>query len=301
MLSAGTVPVFNSRRRAPGNERVFMLSAVGIASEIVFDGVYFVVLVGEADADAARTHLSQYEHERGPRPPPPAPLPVLPHAWVGSAFYAATLIIIGLMVSNGFWRLDAFDAGQIDAARVRSGQWWRAWTALTLHLDGTHLVANLVAGIWFGYLAARQIGSGVSWLLIVTGAALANLLESLLGPVTHQSVGASTAVFTALGMLSAHSWRLRAPALQQWAQRWAPLVGGVILLAWFGAGGDDQDPDVVRHTDVVAHVLGFFTGIGMGMIAARRQAWMAKHLPQWLAGLATLASIAVAWTCALVS
>ena len=298
-MSGGTSPVFRSTRRGPSNERAFVLAAVGIPADVVFDGLQFVVMVSESDADAATTHLTKYELERGPRPPPPPPLPALPHAWVGCAVYALLLIAIGLMVSNGFWRLDAFDAGELDAARVQSGQWWRAWTALTLHLDGTHLTANLVAGIWFGYLAARQIGSGVSWFLIVTGAAAANLIEALTGPETHQSVGASTAVFTALGMLSAHSWRLRAPALRQWAQRWAPLVAGVVLLAWFGAG--DQDTDAVAHTDVVAHILGFLTGIGLGVLAASQQPWILARVPQWLAGLAAVASIAVAWTFALLS
>jgi rhomboid protease GluP len=276
-----------------------MLVAVGIPADIVFDGLQFIVLVSAADATLALTHLTKYELERRPGPPPPQSLPVLPHAWVGCVVYSVLLIVIGLLVSNGFWRLDAFDAGELDAARVQSGQWWRAWTALTLHLDGTHLTANLVAGIWFGYLAARQIGSGVSWFLIVTGAALANLIEALTGPETHHSVGASTAVFTALGMLSAHSWRLRAPALQQWARRWAPLVGGVVLLAWFGAG--DEDSDAVAHTDVVAHVLGFLTGIALGAMAARWHSWIEARISQRLAGLAAVASIAVAWLFALLS
>jgi membrane associated rhomboid family serine protease len=276
-----------------------MLGAVGIQSSIVFDGLQFVVLVSDADVASALSHLTQYEVERRPGPPPPPPLPALPHAWVGCVVYAALLVCIGLMVSNGFWRLDAFDAGALDAARVQGGQWWRAWTALTLHLDGSHLVANLAAGIWFGYLAARQVGSGVSWLLIVAAAGAANLIEAMAGPGSHQSVGASTAVFASLGLLSAHSWRLRAPALQQWAQRWAPLVGGLVLLAWFGAG--DQDPDAVVHTDVVAHVLGFAMGIAAGVLAARQRACIGQRVPQWAAGLAAVTWIALAWTFALLS
>jgi membrane associated rhomboid family serine protease len=299
-MAGAVVPVFRSRRRGPSNERAFVLQAVGIAAEIVFDSLQFVVLVDENDAASALTHLSNYERERQPRPPPP--LPRLPHAWVGCVVYAVLLVAIGLMVSNGFWRLDAFDLGELDAARVQQGQWWRAWTALTLHRDGQHLIANLGAGIWFGYLAARQVGSGLSWLLTVTGAAIANLVEALLGPGTHRSVGASTAVFAALGVLSAHSWRMQAPMLQQWALRWAPLVGGIVLLAWFGAGDQDatdplMHPDV--HTDVVAHVLGFLAGIGLGALAARTPARMLNRLPQWFAGLAAVASIVVAWAFAL--
>src|SRR5690606_29475617 len=132
---------------------------------------------------------------------------------------------------------------------IRSGEWWRAVTALTLHVDAPHLVANLVAGSWFGYLAGRRLGPGHAWAATVAMATAANLLEGYLGPVLHRSVGASTAVFAALGLIAAHAWRERYPLRARWAVRWAPLVGGVLLLGWLGTEGE--------HTDVIAHVLGF--------------------------------------------
>ncbi|MGH8322802.1 MAG: rhomboid family intramembrane serine protease, partial [Steroidobacteraceae bacterium] len=182
------------------------------------------------------------------------------------------------------------------------GQWWRAWTALTLHLDGAHLAANLGAGVWFGYLAARQIGAGSAWFLVVTGAALANLFEGLLGPPAHRSVGASTAAFTALGLMAAYSWRERFQVPQRWARRWGPLVGGVILLGWTGSGGGSEEGSVSQNVDLVGHVAGFVVGILLGATAAlpgcRR---MLDRVPQWLAGGVALASIVVAWACALLS
>jgi rhomboid protease GluP len=298
-MTPGTKAVFYSLDRAQCNERAFVLNAVGIAAAVGFDGLQYFLEVSEPEAERALAHLTQYESERRPRPAPPPPIPTLPNAWVGCTIYAIVLIGIGLLVSNGVWRLDSFDVGELDGARVQGGQWWRAWTALTLHLDGSHLVANLAAGIWFGYLAAGQIGSGITWLLIVTGAAAANLIEGALGPPEHRSVGASTAVFTALGLLAAYSWRLRASTAQRWALRWAPLVGGVVLLGWFGTGGGDEINQVV-HTDVVAHALGFLVGVLLGALAA--QAWarrLSVRLPQWLAGLGAVASIAIAWGFAL--
>jgi membrane associated rhomboid family serine protease len=300
-MSAAAAEVYRSTRHADCDERAFVLAALGIRSSVSHDGVQFVLLVEEVEAARALTQLQQYEQERRAAPAPePAPPAVHAHAWIGCAIYALTLVGIGLLISNGFGRLDAFDTGELDAARVQSGQWWRAWTALTLHLDGAHLAANVAAGIWFGYLAARQIGSGNAWLLIVSGAALANLFEALLGPAEHRAVGASTLVFTALGMLAAHSWRVRYSPSQRWARQWAPLVGGVVLLGWFGSGGDDGAAPV--RVDVVAHVLGFAAGVLLGALAA--QPWGRRalaRLPQWLGGLAALASIAIAWACALAS
>jgi rhomboid protease GluP len=303
-MSAAAIEVFRSARRAACDERAFVLAAIGIPATIYYDGLQYVLEVEATEAARAVMHLGKYELERRPPPPPPPPPPSYPYAWVGCVIYVATLVGIGLMVSNGLWRLDAFDLGALDAGRVQHGQWWRAWTALTLHLDGAHLVANLAAGVWFCYLAAAQIGSGSAWFLIVTGAACANLLEGLLGPPTHLSVGASTAVFTALGLLAAHSWQLRSSYTQRWAVRWAPLVGGVVLLGWFGSGGGGEETATaaVTQIDIVAHAAGFGVGCILGALAARPalQAVL-NRVPQWLSGLAALGSIAIAWACALAS
>jgi membrane associated rhomboid family serine protease len=199
-------------------------------------------------------------------------------------------------VSSGAVRLDAFELGELDAARVQAGEWWRAWTALTLHLDGPHLAANLAAGTWFGYLAGRQVGSGTAWLLATTGAAAANLIEGLCGPPGHRAVGASTCVFSVLGMMSAYSWRERFAFPQRWARRWGPLVAGVILLGWTGSGGEGSDVDV----DVVAHLGGFAAGALLGTAAALpRMQPLLQRVPQWLSGGAALASLGIAWGCAL--
>jgi len=288
------VEVYRSYRRRDCEERAFMLGAVGITGAIVVRDEQFTLEVAPADAPRALSHLSQYEAEnRPPEPPPPAP-PLHPNAWVGCVGYALCLLGVAYTISNGLVRLDAFHTGELDAARVQSGQWWRAWTALTLHLSGPHLAANLGAGIWFGYLAGRQLGVGVAWFLIVLGGGIANLLEGLFGPPWHQSVGASTAVFTALGLMSAYTWRDRLRLSQTWVQRWGPLVAGIILLGWLGAGG--------KETDVMAHVLGFGIGVLLGAIAALSA--VSRHLHnvrQWPAGLATLAIMAAAWALALAS
>jgi len=293
-VSDAGVEVYRSFWRRDCEDRAFMLGAVDIASAVVPAGDGFALEVAEVDADRARAQLIQYAAENLPPPPPAPPPPLHRHAWVGCATYALSLLGVAYVISNGLVRLDAFQAGQLDAARVQSGQWWRAWTALTLHVSGPHLAANLGAGIWFGYLAGRQLGVGVAWLLIVAGGGVANLLEGLLGPPWHQSVGASTAVFTALGLMSAYTWRERLRLPQSWVQRWGPLVAGVCLLGWLGTAGE--------HTDIMAHLLGFGIGVLLGAAAALPAVRRRLHdLLQWPAGLAALVVMAAAWALALSS
>jgi rhomboid protease GluP len=300
------VEIFRSARVPECNERAFMLYAVGIASAIARDSSGCVLLVEAGDTAAALEHIRQYEIERLNKPPPPPPPPRLhPYGWTGSLLYALLLAGVAFAISNGLWRLDAFDVGELDAGLVQKGQWWRVWTALTLHLDGPHLAANTLAGIWFGYLASRLMGAGNAWLLVVLGAGLANWIEAFFGPATHRSVGASTAVFTALGLLSAYSWRTRLAYPQRWALRWGPLVAGVVLLSWTGTGAQSlEEPGggAGQTVDVVAHALGFAVGLLAGAGAALESvSRVLNRVPQWLAGLLALVPLAVGWIRALSS
>src|SRR5262249_52167903 len=279
-----------------GEERLLVLPAMGMEGVVTHGVGEFLVQVAAADAADATRHLLQYEAENRPAAPPAPPPRPYRFAWVGCLGYVLVLLGVAWALSNGAVRLDAFELGELDAARVQAGPWWRAWTALTLHLDGPHLAANLAAGVWFGYLAGRQMGSGTAWLLTVSGGALANLLEGLLAPPEHRAVGASTAVFSALGAMAAYSWRERFALPQRWARRWGPLIAGVILLGWTGAGGEGTD------VDVVAHLAGFAVGALLRATGGLpRPQGVLQRVPQWLTGAAALASLVIAWACALSS
>jgi membrane associated rhomboid family serine protease len=284
--------VYRSPRRRACDERLLVLTAVGIPGWVWRGELEFALEVAAIDAAEALRHLQQYEAENRAPPPAPPPPRLYPYAWAGCLIYALVLLGVAWALSNGLVRLDAFDLGVLDAQRIQAGQWWRAWTALTLHLDGPHLAANLCAGLWFGYLAARQMGAGTAWFITVTGGALANLLEGLAGPPEHQAAGASTAVFAALGAMSAYSWRERWRLPQRWVLRWGPLIAGVILLGWTGSAGEG--------TDLVAHVGGFAVGALFGAAAALPLLRaLLERVPQGLSGLLALASLALAWGCAL--
>jgi rhomboid protease GluP len=294
-MSSEFVEVHRSRRRASAEEHALVLTAVGIASELTREDDHYVLRVDSRDEDQARAQLLQYREEKqAARPPALALVPPALHsgAWVGCILYGAVLIAVAYAVGNGVFRLDAFDLGDLDASSVRQGEWWRAWTALTLHLDAAHIAANLAAGVWFGYLAGRLLGPGVAWALVVNGAAAANLLEGLLAPDGYRSAGASTAVFTALGLLAAYSWRERRRLAQHWARSVSPLIAGTVLLGWLGTSGE--------HTDVFGHLAGFVVGLLLGALAAVPKARsVLDRTPQWVAGAVAIGAVALAWGLAL--
>jgi membrane associated rhomboid family serine protease len=296
-----SIEVFRSLDRRQSDDRAFMLAAVNIPSDVAADSTGYVVSVPYAQAAFAKHHLWQYEQELRRRPGVVLPAaPVHPHAWVGSALYVALLALVAMIVVRGWLGPDTFALGMLDAGAVQAGQWWRTITALTLHVDIVHLLMNLGAGAAIGFLASRQLGVGHAWLLTVLGAGLANLAEALLSVPGHQSVGASTAVFAALGLLAAHSWRTRRTASHPTLRRLAPLIAGAALLGLLGTGASEQVADT--STNLIAHAFGFVVGAVLGASAAQPRAQRSLSLmPQWVSGALTLALVAVAWSLALAS
>jgi len=284
------VEIFRSFWRSACEERGFVLHAVGIPSQVVWLGRAWALVVPVEQRPAALAQLERYERENPPRRRPLAAEPLHRGAWLGAAAYAAVLLVVGHLAGGLAFDADWLDAGALVAGPTRAGELWRAVTALTLHLDVGHLLANLGFGVVFGWLAGQLLGAGLAWATVLAAASLANLLNAFVQPPTHSSVGASTAVFAALGLLAAYAWRRRHDPGDRWAYRWAPLVAGVILLGFTGAGGE--------RTDVLAHLTGFGTGALAG-VAHATLGIPRGRVVQWVSGGLALAALLLAWWLAL--
>ena len=146
------VVVFRSVRRPACDERAFVLTAVLIDNEIIEEPAGFALCVNQRQAAHAAHHLHQYDEERRrPRPRLPA-MVQYPDAWRGSVAYAAVLVLVALVAANHAFARDMFDAGAVRGGMLSTGEWWRAFTALTLHWDLEHLLGNLGAGRCSGSL-----------------------------------------------------------------------------------------------------------------------------------------------------
>ncbi|MBL8266342.1 rhomboid family intramembrane serine protease [Steroidobacter sp.] len=286
------VEVFRSLRMPECDQQSLVLSAVGIHSWTVVRGGMFVVAVEEGSEALARHHLLAVAREANIPVPTPKLPKLRPRAWNGSILYALVMMIVAYAAGSGAFGLDWLETGALNGAIPSSHEWWRVVTALTLHADVGHLLSNLMFGTVLGYLASRSLGNGVAWAAILVGAMMGNALDALWMPEQQRSIGASTAVFAALGILSAYAWTLESATNLRWAKRLGPLIAGVILLGFLGAGGE--------RTDVVAHVTGFASGcllgVGLGKTPERR---FDSRVLQLATGAFTLATLAVAWMCAL--
>lgn len=268
-----------------------VLTARGIEHRPVADTRgQFMLVVSPADAQLAADEIAAYNAERPAASAPPPPLRHHPAAWIGVAGYAAVLMLFAIFTQQVVLGIDWRQAGMLIADDVIGGEWWRAITALTLHADTGHLASNLAFGGFFGFFLGRYFGPGVAWLAILVAGAMGNALNAAIQPADHRSIGASTAVFGALGLLTAYTWR-RGPGHGSLRARLAPIAAGIGLLAFTGTGGE--------NTDIFAHLTGFVGGFGLGALLLHKVDLSHVRHAQAAAGAAALGLLAMAWAFAL--
>ena len=291
-VGSDQVIVYRSTDAEPCRQRTLVLSAAGIACELRREGTEFAVAVAAVDEERGRAEISAYALEN----PETVPSRTTGESragsgWSGAVGFTLVLVLITFLAQRRFLGCDWFQTGKTIAGRIQHGQWWRTVTALTLHADGAHLIANLVVGGVVCVLASQLLGTGMALLSILLAGAAGNLLNAMIRNPEHTSIGASTAVFAGLGLLAAQAWRqsrLRTSKME----RWGPVVGGLLLLSFLGTGGE--------RTDVAAHGCGFLCGaLAGGSLGARVHDVAPRRGIQGVCGLVALLMIAAAWWIAL--
>jgi membrane associated rhomboid family serine protease len=267
-----------------------VLEARAIEHEVLASGASWVLAVAPTLVHRAYDEISRYSAERRV----PRTIPTLMEPFTGAAIgaigYTLILVLTAYCAGIGLFGADWLSLGALDAGAAR--EWWRALTALTLHLDQEHLLGNLLFGVVAGIAAGRLLGPGVAWASILGAGALANTVEILIAPATHRAVGASTAVFAALGLLSGLAWRQRLTLRERRWHAAAPLIAGICLLTLLGAG--------TAHVDVLGHALGFLFGVGVGWLYARAGIPRTRSTAlQIVTGAGAVLLVGVAWFLAL--
>jgi membrane associated rhomboid family serine protease len=205
--------------------------------------------------------------------------------------YWVVLLFFFAAARHEAFSFDWLGQGAAQSGLMLEGEWWRAVTALCLHASGAHLLGNLVFGTVFLMLLSQVTGAGVAALTMITAGAAGNVLSALVQSPAHTSIGASTAIFASLGLLAALRQVRRQDHALSALRNWMPVAGGLALLTFLGLSGE--------NTDILAHVLGFGSGIAAGWVLARwDRDWIVDRGLQWkCAGIAG-AVVASAWVAA---
>jgi membrane associated rhomboid family serine protease len=273
-------------------ELALVLESQSIPSTTHWNGHAWVLSVSAAAAPTARRELSAYAAEYAARKRSVhAPIPQIGNAWPGIVVYAVVLLGLAVLAPNLGFGIDWLARGRMDAGAMLAGEWWRPITALTLHADAAHVLGNLFFGALFAFSLTRYWGGGFGWLAIVVCGMLGNVANGILSGPDHRSIGASTAVFAALGLVAAYCFRRGFPVWASTRERSAPLVAALGLLAWMGTGG--------VNTDLGAHLLGFAVGIAGGLLVAHVGVPSGRRA-QMLSAIVAASLVAGAWLAAIV-
>lgn len=284
--------VFESRNRQSCRDRALVLESLQIPHQLIDDGGSCALIVPAQYSAHAYNELQLYDEENPPLQPKPVRQIAYQDAVPGLIGYVFVVCMVAGMAGFSFFQSNWFVAGRVDGELIRNGELWRLFTALTLHSGVKHLLSNIVFGVFFGIFAGRLLGSGIAWLVIVLAAATGNAVNTLLLETAHRSIGASTAVFAALGVIAGYVWFGKLMSQERWSNRYGPIVGGLALLMYTGTGGE--------NTDVGAHLLGFVCGFGAGLILIRLGNIPRDTHSQLVAGAIAFGLIFFSWVVALV-
>ena len=248
--------IFQGRDRKKADLILTILASQAIKTEITrtASGAY-EILVKADDREKALFHLDRYAQENRPL------IKQIIETGPSSFYSPAVLVIMGLIalvhiicIKTNIHDQAVFRFGA-SSYFIRQGETFRAITALFLHSDIRHLIGNMAGLLVLGAPIVRLTGYGTGPFLLLCAGTAGNLISNGLGMDARLSIGASTAVMGAAGLLAA-----RQVVLGHGISRFkglAPVAAGATLMAMFSHG---------ENTDVSAHFFGFAAGTGIGII-----------------------------------
>jgi len=269
-----------------------VLSAVHIPHGVRREGEVWVIRVPAGAENAARHELAEFEHENRNWPPPKKE--AAPGVYVSEDHQPPVILLMGLLMIfygiTGPWSSGSewFKYGAVANSRIlEHGEWWRVITGLTLHADAAHLFGNVMIGGLLVYYLCKVLGSGLGVLLLLLCGALGNGINVLVrGDTDFLSVGFSTAVFGAVGLLSglhiARIGSLRGLLLS--------VGAAASMLAFLGSKGE--------RVDLGAHLWGVGVGLAIGYGLAKLPdflEWAAAPSRQFLFQILAALILGGAW------
>jgi rhomboid protease GluP len=252
------------RTLAEGSDHGLVVLAMGQPYWLIPLDAGFRLLVEPQAFAAVREQLACFDRESVGWPPRPIGenLPARPTELITPLLWS--LVVLAVFWAQGRWS-GWTEAGALDTQAVFDrGEWWRPGTALFLHADPAHVISNALSGLLVFSAVLSTLGRRRGWLLLALASLAGNFAAAALSyPGPYRSLGASTAIFAGLGLLTGRAIRVvqQADHPHRGRAMFVPLAAGLTVLGLYGAGEG-------RHVDVLAHLTGFAAGLVGGFAGA---------------------------------
>lgn len=195
--------------------------------------------------------------------------------------------VVGLAAANAliWWAMEAAGGstaratllrfGAVTSELLRAGEWWRAVSAVFLHIGARHLVGNSLILLVLGLITQRAWGAGRMMFVYVLSGMLGNWASFVFGSGEALKAGASGAILGLLGGLAGARIRQlrRTPRGSSRFKIWHVFA---MLVAFYGFV-----VGVRPSSDHAAHLGGIASGMIVallwadpGALAERRERWL---------------------------
>jgi len=275
--------------RSLAEEWELVLLAQGLSPSLRKTPVGFALSVPRKELAVAVASLSAYERENSRRPAARVKAKDS-SSWLVGAIIGLTLLLFYSVTAQWLPSVPWFKRGSAVASRILQGELWRTVTALTLHVDVAHVMSNSFAVALFLSAVCSLVGPGLGSFLVLLAGAGGNFANALLHDSAHVSVGASTGLFGAVGLLvTLGTARGRRTAIDR-RRDWLPLAAAVALLGMLGSSGEG--------VDIWAHLLGLLIGGVLGIFVTA----VVRGRPGWpiqlACGTAAVGTVICCWAVA---
>ncbi len=249
---------FNALKKEQANIVLLVLASQKITADFSQDNGSYNITINEKDEKVANQILEKYFTENKDRKINYIESG-LSLSWKSPAVF--TIMIMLSLVHFYSWQ-NAIHRQLINeygssALYIFQGEYFRAITALMLHADIEHLAGNLVGLFVFGTGVFNLSGYGKGSLMLLLSGFFGNLTNAYFKKGVILSIGASTCVLGAAGILTAMQIAKKKKSSMSYLQIYAPFAAGMALLGFLSGG---------KNTDISAHLFGFLWGFLIGAI-----------------------------------
>ena len=237
---------------------ILVLESQGIKVDFIRKETGFDLLIDETDVDSAIKAITKF-HRENLKINDQKEMDLFSMPLEKSVMIFSVLVLTAIYsgsVYSGNERKIIMEYGS-SALYILNGEYYRIVTALMLHAGVEHLAGNIAGLLTFGIPVCTMAGSGAGLLLLIVSGSAGNFVNAFMYRTAHLSIGASTSVMGAAGILVAFQTIKKFRISGVTPRIIIPLGAGAALLGMLSGG---------QNTDISAHFFGFIAGLIFGLI-----------------------------------
>jgi rhomboid protease GluP len=178
-----------------------------------------------------------------------------------------TLMLVVVLLTGGFGNYNLVSLGGILPSLVKDGEYWRIITAAFLHGSVIHFASNIIIGLLtLSSALERMIGSKKFSFIYFGSMLISGIAVVLLSDLNVVTIGASGAIFGALGSLLYITLYRKDMVTHQDAQSIWGLIAINIVFTLIASG-----------ISISGHVGGIVSGFLLSYIIIRRNVFKVLH------------------------